>query len=42
VEMVRAGEPPVSLDETLVVIRLLDLARKSKAEGGKWVELPAV
>jgi predicted dehydrogenase len=41
VEMVRTGEPPVSLDETLAVIQLLELAGKSKSEGGEWVEFPA-
>jgi predicted dehydrogenase len=40
VEMVRTGKPPVPLDETLVVIRLLDLAGKSKREGGGWIEFP--
>ena len=40
VKMVETGEPPISLDDTLHVIAVLDMAQKSVERGGKELRVP--
>lgn len=40
VKMIQTGQPPISLDDTLHVIAVLDTAQKSVATGGKELRVP--
>jgi len=42
VRMIRTGQPPISLDETLHVIAVLNAAQKSVESGGRRVPVPGV